>query len=334
MDVFPIDPFPTGWFQVAYSKEIASGDVVPMTYFGRDLVCYRAGNGELRVIDAYCPHLGAHLGFGGRLDGDDLICPFHEWRFDLGGRNIEIPYASRPNRKACLSSWPSRELDGLVFVWHGPDHEAPTWQIPSIPELSDDAFARPAITELEIAVHPQDIFENAVDIAHFLSIHRAGRMPDVSVTTDGPRFVSTTTNQSLKSNTGYFEGAVESELWGLGLDVARITGVIDTVAVLTLTPIDGVQVKARFAVTARINDRTSEDQSRAERLAAKAQARILDEFNSDLAIWQHKKYAPSPNLASGEKLITQYRKWAQQFYWPNGAGDDRRPGVSIASPVR
>lgn len=32
---------PLGWFQVAYSDEIAPGDVKPLKYFGRDLVIFR-----------------------------------------------------------------------------------------------------------------------------------------------------------------------------------------------------------------------------------------------------------------------------------------------------
>jgi len=208
-----------------------------------------------------------------------------------------------------------REVNGLALAWHHPGGDPPDWEIEPVDELADPDFAPLARTSFEIAVHPQEVLENAVDLAHFLTVHRAARMPDVELKIDGPHFRSITTNQALKSATGHFEGAVESELWGLGIDVARITGVVDTVSVLTLTPIDGVKVHARFGVTARVsNDHGSADQTRAERLAEKAQARVIEEFKTDLVIWEHKRYQPSPNLTAGEKLITTYRKWAQQFY--------------------
>ena len=31
--------------------------------------------------DAYCPHLGAHLGHGGIINGECIECPFHAWRW-------------------------------------------------------------------------------------------------------------------------------------------------------------------------------------------------------------------------------------------------------------
>ena len=34
------------------------------------------------MLDAYCPHLGAHLAEGGRVQGESVRCPFHAWEFD------------------------------------------------------------------------------------------------------------------------------------------------------------------------------------------------------------------------------------------------------------
>ena len=42
---FPYGNFPSGWFQVAWSDEIAVGDVVPKRYFSRELVCTRPVSG-------------------------------------------------------------------------------------------------------------------------------------------------------------------------------------------------------------------------------------------------------------------------------------------------
>jgi 3-ketosteroid 9alpha-monooxygenase subunit A len=57
--------FPRGWFVVAFSEDLEPGQVRPARYFDRDLVIWRTGEGEARVFDAHCPHLGAHLGYGG-----------------------------------------------------------------------------------------------------------------------------------------------------------------------------------------------------------------------------------------------------------------------------
>jgi phenylpropionate dioxygenase-like ring-hydroxylating dioxygenase large terminal subunit len=258
--------------------------------------------------------LGAQLGYGGRVGGECVVCPFDEWRFDQEGVNASILYAARPNRSARLVTWPVKEMGGMILVWHHPAGEPPRWGVAPVPELDDANFAPVARTELEIHVHPQEVFENSVDLAHFLSIHRAGVMPDVEVEIDGPHFVATTTNQRLKSASGYFDGAVSSELWGLGIDIARVTGVVDTVAVLGLTPIADGRVRARFAVTARVEATAQRDEEKARELARKAQDRVVAEFKTDLMIWEHKRYEPSPKLTASERLIIGFRRWARQFY--------------------
>ena len=59
---------PSGWYAVATSAEIAPGDVSSCHYFDRDLVIYRTRSGVLSVIDAFNPHLGAHLGKLGKVE--------------------------------------------------------------------------------------------------------------------------------------------------------------------------------------------------------------------------------------------------------------------------
>ena len=115
---FPF-PIPNGWFAVARSDEVATGQVVPAHYFGRELAIYRTADGEPRVVDAHCPHLGAHLAHGGQVRGELLECPFHAWRFDgVSGRCVEVPYTDAdPSPKARVRSYPVVERFGLIFAW-------------------------------------------------------------------------------------------------------------------------------------------------------------------------------------------------------------------------
>ena len=79
--------------------------VRPVTYLGQDLVLFRGEDGTARVFDAHCPHLGAHLGVGGRVCGDGIICPFHGWRFDGRGRLAEVPGVDRnaTSQRPCMA---------------------------------------------------------------------------------------------------------------------------------------------------------------------------------------------------------------------------------------
>ena len=88
---------PTGWFMVGWSAEFPVGEVRPLHYFGEDLVAWRTDDGALQIMDAHCPHLGAHIGHHGKVHGDCVQCPYHGWTYGTDGVNRSIPYEDRPN---------------------------------------------------------------------------------------------------------------------------------------------------------------------------------------------------------------------------------------------
>ena len=70
-------PVPSGWFAVALSRELPAGHAIPARIGNQDLVAWRDESGALRAASAWCPHLGAHLGYLGRVRGQTLVCGFH-----------------------------------------------------------------------------------------------------------------------------------------------------------------------------------------------------------------------------------------------------------------
>ena len=75
--------FPTGWFIVAFASDLDAGQVKRLHYFGEELVLFRTESGQVHVMDAYCQHLGANLGVGGTVEGENIACPWHGWRYGL-----------------------------------------------------------------------------------------------------------------------------------------------------------------------------------------------------------------------------------------------------------
>ena len=58
------DRYPRGWFCIGTDYEFTSIPV-KLDYFGTSLVAYRGqDSGEVHVLDAYCPHMGANLAGG------------------------------------------------------------------------------------------------------------------------------------------------------------------------------------------------------------------------------------------------------------------------------
>ena len=125
----PLSMKPTGWFQVAWSDEIGVGDVHTMHYFGQEMVAWRAESGQLTVMDAYCEHLGAHLGFGGMSRATCIECPFHGWQWEPQGRNVCIPYENRPNSGRRMRTYPVVERNESVYVWHDVEGRSPFFDV-------------------------------------------------------------------------------------------------------------------------------------------------------------------------------------------------------------
>ena len=99
--------FPRGWFMVADADEIKDRPV-SVRFFAQDLVIYRGKSGRVVMLDAYCPHMGTHLGRNdtsyvikdGQIEGDSIRCPYHAWRFGPDGKCNHIPYYDGPIPKA------------------------------------------------------------------------------------------------------------------------------------------------------------------------------------------------------------------------------------------
>lgn len=68
-------PIPNSWYAVAFSDELRPGGVLARTVAEQELVVFRTRAGEACAMDAYCPHLGAHLGIGETVEGETIRCP-------------------------------------------------------------------------------------------------------------------------------------------------------------------------------------------------------------------------------------------------------------------
>jgi nitrite reductase/ring-hydroxylating ferredoxin subunit len=117
-DAFPA--YPASWYLLCRSRELRRGPV-SRDLLGRQLVAYRTQSGRIAVLDGRCAHLGARLG-GGRVIGESVQCPYHNWEYGRDGRCTRIPgLAGDPPRFARLTAYPAEERCGYVFVFNGPE---------------------------------------------------------------------------------------------------------------------------------------------------------------------------------------------------------------------
>ena len=131
--------YPRGWFCIGADYEFTNTPM-KLDYFGTSLVAYRGqDSGEIHVLDAYCPHMGAHLaGAGSMVQGDSVICPFHHWSWGADGFCNYIPYANKIPARARIRAWPVMRENQLVFLWHDPDGGGPAAQIAFVNQLIDE----------------------------------------------------------------------------------------------------------------------------------------------------------------------------------------------------
>jgi 3-ketosteroid 9alpha-monooxygenase subunit A len=321
----PLSMTPTGWFQVAWSAEIGVGDVVRMKYFGRDLVAWRGESGEVSVMDAYCGHLGAHLGYGGTVIGDRIQCPFHGWEWDAAGRNACIPYADRPNLGRRIRAMPTLERNEAIYVWHDVERRPPYFDVPDVLAGWDDgrtaadyhpAFPASTLFRESLELHPQYVLENGVDFAHFRYVHKVPVVPlftrqdfdepvsfvDFTISFDG----EATSADEIRSG-------VQAINAGLGVAVTKSWGMLDNRTTSAVTPVDDETCDVRFSVW--ITRQPGKDDERSAAAARRHAQGVIDQFLADIEIWSHQRYTDPAGLVSGEYAgFTALRNWARQFY--------------------
>lgn len=304
---FPF-PIPTGWFVVAYSKEVGPGEVKPLRVFAKDLVLFRTEDGQAHVLDAFCPHLGAHLGHGGCVEGDMIVCPFHAWKFKGDGSIGEIPYAKKIPKKTAVACWPLVEVNGCIFVWHDLAGREPQWEVPVISEVGDDAWTQPRTKEWTVGTCNQEMAENQVDAAHFLYLHGTAAMPK-TITKRNGHHLHTTSTTAMTTPAGVVEGAIEVNAWGFGFTTTRFTGLVETLLLSASTPIEEEVCELRFLFTVRdIGKGITGGVGKA------FMAEIARQLEQDVPVWENKIYLDKPILCDGDGPIGPFRLWAKQFY--------------------
>ncbi|HTP14830.1 MAG TPA: Rieske 2Fe-2S domain-containing protein, partial [Streptosporangiaceae bacterium] len=77
------------WHPVAFAADLAD-QPLPADLLGEPLVLWRGRDGSLRVLSDLCVHRGTALSLG-RIDGGELVCAYHGWRYAADGRCVAIP---------------------------------------------------------------------------------------------------------------------------------------------------------------------------------------------------------------------------------------------------
>lgn len=333
-------PLPTryarGWHCLGLADSFRDGRPHAIWAFGRKLVVFALQSGELAVLNAHCIHLGGDLSEG-RIVGDTIACPFHDWRWAKDGSCASVPYGKRTPVDR-TRAWTSREVNGHLVIWHDPEGNEPPADVtvPVLEGYGTSEWSDWLWCDDIIETHPRELIDNLADPAHFFYIHgeRKGGAADYfsnvfnkHVATQymemGGNHAASRypldepyhgkpdeINGSLRSESTWHGPAYSVDhLWWKLEDQEEV---LQSVLFLGILPIDLNRFRLFFGMLTRKDPRLNEEENRARHAANFNQGK--HSTFQDVHIWKNKVRIDNPMLSETDGPIYHLRKWYDQFY--------------------
>ena len=324
--------YPNGWYRAFNSEDIQIGESKYIKIFGKDIAVFRGEDGKVNAIDAFCPHLGANLGIGGKVKGNCVECPFHGWKFDGKGTCTSIPYTtSKIPNAANTNSWPVHEYADMICIFYHCEGEEPDYFPIPLPEIDNGSMARYHIWQSDLDMHIQDFAENAADYAHFNYVH-----DDLSIPFGAGLFYIThkvvwhsgTPSDSSQTRFSYFTDDTRVHckfLFNIPLPqyvqpIVLFNGP-SIVYFRFITPLGDILLLKTFQalgpLKVKVQDRIYADRLIPSFLVRFVVTQSLHAFLDDVIIWENKSYSFRPCIVKGDGPMGKVRRWFSQFYTEN-----------------
>lgn len=317
--------FARGWHCLGLAEKYRDGTPHPVPAFGRKLVVFAGQDGTLNVLDAYCRHMGGDLSQG-TVKGNEVACPFHDWRWGGDGRCQRIPYARRVPLRARTATWPTLEQDGMLFVWNDPEGNPPSEEQapPRIEGALDDGWTDWVWYETLVDTNMREIIDNNVDMAHFFYVHYSfpTYFKNIFEGHVAAQHMNGKSRQDVRGGTG--DGG--PKLLGQS-SVAAYYGPSFMIDDLTYhyddRDIKTTLINCHYPVTANsfvlqygiiVQKQQDLDEETALRVAQTQGDYVKRGFEQDVEIWKNKARIDNPLLCEEDGPVYQLRRWYQQFY--------------------
>jgi len=159
------------WYVVLESNEVKSHPI-GVTRLGEKMVFWRDTSGKISAAVDQCPHRGVALSVG-KIQSDQLQCPFHGFEFDSSGKCTLIPANGRSGvipKAMHLKTYPTYEDHGFIWLWWG-DIVPPELPDPEFFDNLNQTFYFGSAHDSWDA-HYSRVIENQLDVVHLPFIHR------------------------------------------------------------------------------------------------------------------------------------------------------------------
>lgn len=314
--------FARGWHCIGLIKDFGDGQPHAVNAFGQKLVVFRSANGDINVLDGYCRHMGGDLSQG-QVKGDEIACPFHDWRWGGDGRCKSVPYARRVPRLARTATWTTLEQDGMLFVWNDPEGNPPPEgvTIPRIEGATSDEWTDWHWYTTIVNTNCREIIDNVVDMAHFFYIH--GSLPTQFKNIFSGHVATQFMTSGSRPDLGGTEGAVMlgttslASYHGPSFMIDELTyhytdADHHTVLINCHYPIDSNSFVLQYGIIVKKAADLPEEVAMQTAIALGDFVKMG--FEQDVTIWRNKTRIDNPLLVEEDGPVYQLRRWYEQFY--------------------
>jgi len=318
--------FARGWHCLGLARDYKDGKPHAIEAFGTKLVVFQSQNdGELNILDAYCRHMGGDL-TEGSIKGDEVACPFHDWRWGGDGKCKSIPYAKRVPLRARTQSWRTLERNGQLFVWHDPEGNPPAdgVDIPYIDAAYSDEWSNWTWNSVLVEnANCREIVDNVADMAHFFYIHYAfptyfknvfeGHVATQYLNTKGRPDMGMAPSDNPEDNLLRSEASYYGPSYMINHLHNNFKGMdMETVLINCHYPVTPTSFVLQWGLT--VKKLPGVDEQQADKIAGKFAESFGEGFMQDVWIWRNKSKIDNPLLSEEDGAFYQLRRWYEQFY--------------------
>ena len=314
----PPERFARGWHCLGLASEYADGKIHGINIFGTRIIVFKNADGDLKAMDAWCPHMGADLALG-RIEGNSVVCKFHGWAWDsCGGSCTDIPYAKTIPPKARIKTWEITEQNQFLFIWNDPEGNPPDPEvaIPRLEQAYSDEWSDWSVAQWNININCRELIDNIADMAHFGPVH--GGTGTVYFANIFEKHIATqimvgtfpnlSENEYLTTVATYYGPAYQiTHMYG------QMNGIpVESILMNSHTPDDNDSFTLRFGVIVKKFPGMSD-----EDCAAMVQGYVdatNKAFGEDVEIWHNKVRIDNPLLCDSDGPVLRNRRWYEQFY--------------------
>ncbi|MFZ8932438.1 MAG: Rieske 2Fe-2S domain-containing protein [Bacteriovoracaceae bacterium] len=294
--------YPQGWYYLLASKEVPKNKIIPLKFFDKSFAIGRDSNGKLELFDAHCPHLGAHLGYGGKFEGEHIVCPYHGFKHKVDQRCA---------KGFKIKSWTVKENKGMIFFWYGPRENAPIYELPNFNGLTKKLLTlnfRKIIVNASIT----EIIENMPDLDHYIYVHKMRKTKISKYEIKDHKFIF---NFNIDTKATFLEdkkSLCKNICYGPGVLWVELTNTFNMYEIILLTPIDKnrTQFVQSFMIPKFFNP--------LKFIALYLPLIYISkrELKKDQTLWENKIQGGNDYQLFAEKHIFQLREWVNSYLIP------------------